>query len=147
VSAILEQLELNQTFFIQLAIFAVLFFVLKRAFFKPFLDLLEMRHKKTVEDREAAERLMSQAENKLEDYKNRLAAERAVARKNIDEMLMAARKEEAALLAEAREEARKITQEAADSAAAQGQNLSKQLELEVESMARAVSEKLLSRKV
>ncbi len=146
-SAILEQLELNQTFFIQLAVIAVLFVVLKRVYFKPFLSLIEMRHKKTVEDREAAERLMEQAQARLDEYKKRLSDERSQARKDFEDILNQAQKEEAAILSHAREEARKITQAAADSATEQSEMLRKQLELEVESMARAVSEKLLSRKV
>lgn len=147
VSAILEQLELNQTFFIELIIFAVFFAVLKQVYFKPFLNLIEMRHKRTVADREAAERLMGQAQLRLEEYKKQLAQERLSARKDFEEILNQAKKEEAVIIASAREEARKITQAAADSAAEQSELLKKQLELEVESMARAISEKLLSRKV
>ena len=143
-SAILEQLGLDQTFFYQLAIFAVLFLILGQFYFKPFLALFEARHKKTVEDREAAERLMSQAEARLEEYKKRLAAERAAARKDVEDILNLAKKEEAALLAHAREEAKKITQEAADSVAAQGQALRKQLEVDVEGMAQSIYENLLS---
>lgn len=146
-SAILEQLELNRTFFIELVIFAVFFAVLKQVYFKPFLSLIEMRHKRTVADREAAERLMEQAKARLEEYKKRLADERVGARKDFEDILNQAKKEETVILSHARDEARKITQAAVDSAAEQGEMLRKQLELEVESMARAVSEKLLSRKV
>jgi F-type H+-transporting ATPase subunit b len=147
VSAILEQLGLDQTFFIQLVIFALLFFLLSRVYFKPFLGLLEARHKKTVDDREAAERLMMQAQQRFEDYKKRLSDERAAARKDFDSVIDQAKKEEAALLAHAREEARKITHEVADSVSRQRDQLRKQLEMDVESMARSISEKLLSRKV
>lgn len=146
-SAILEQLELNQTFFIELVIFAVFFTVIKHVYFKPFLNLIEMRHKKTVADREAAERMMAQAQLRLEEYKNQLVQERQNARKHFEEILNQAKKEEAKILSQAREEARKITQAAADSVTEQSETLKKQLELEVESMAQAISEKLLSRKV
>lgn len=146
-TAILEQLGLDQTFFAQLIIFAVLFFFLSRVYFKPFQALFEMRHKKTVEDREAAERLMVQAQKLFDDYKNRLAEERSVARKEFEETLDQAKKEESKLLAHAREEAKKITQEAADSVAAQSEKLRKQLETDVEGIAQSISERLLSRKV
>ncbi len=146
-SAILEQLEINNTFFIQLGIFAVLFFILSAVYFKPFLRLFEMRHQKTVADREAAERLMQQADAKFDEYKTRLAQERLAARKEFEAALSEAKKEEAAVLAKAREEAKKITQEAMESVAIQRGKLKAELEADVEGMARTISEKLLSRKV
>lgn len=146
-SAILEQLEINNTFFIQLAIFAVLFFILSAVYFKPFMRLFEARHQKTVADREAAERLMVQADAKFEEYKTRLAHERQAARKDFESALNEAKKEEASILAHAREEAKKITHEAAESVANQRNKLKAELEADVEGMARAISEKLLSRKV
>src|SRR5262249_22730688 len=141
VSAILEQLGLDQTFFIQFGIFAVFFFIVGNIYFKPFLRLFEMRHKKTVEDREAAEKLMQQAEGKLEEYKRRLQDERAAARKEFEAVLNQAKKEEAALIAHAREEAKKITQEAAESVVKQRDQLRQQLEKDVDALAHSISEK------
>lgn len=146
-SAILEQLGLDKTFFYQLAIFAVFFILLGQVYFKPFLKLFELRHKKTVEDKEAAERMMAQAQSKLDEYNRRLSEVRQSTRKDIEDILTQARKEESALLAHAREEAKKITQEAAESVAAQGDKLRKDLEIDVEGMANTISERLLSRKV
>lgn len=146
-SAILEQLEINNTFFIQLAIFAVLFFILSAVYFRPFLRLFEARHQKTVADREAAERLMIQADAKFEEYRTRLAHERQSARKDYEAVLADAKKEESAILAHAREEAKKITQEAAESVNAQREKLKADLQADIEGMARTISEKLLSRKV
>ena len=146
-SAILEQLELNQTFFIQLVLFAVLFLLLKPLYFKPFLKLFEARHKSTVADQEAAEKLMADAQAKLDEYKRKLSEERAAARKEFDALIDQAKKEEAAFLQHAREEAKKITQAAAESASQQHEELKKKLDIEVESLAHAISEKLLLRKV
>lgn len=146
-NAILEQLGLDSTFFYQLAIFTVLFFLISKVYFKPFLKLIETRHKKTVEDREAAERLMEQAQARFDEYQRRLTEERAAARKEFEEVLNQAKKEENALLSHAREEAKKITQEAAESAAAQRDKLRRELEVDVESIAHNISERLLSRKV
>lgn len=146
-SAILEQLELNSTFFTQLAIFAVLFFILSRVYFRPFLSLFESRHQKTVADREAAERLVVQADAKFAEYKAQLTQERQAARKEYDTVISEAKKQEATILAHAREEAKKITQEAAASVAGQRGKLKAELEADIEAMARTISDKLLSRKV
>jgi len=103
--------------------------------------------KKTVEDKEAAERLMSQASNKFEEYKKLLAEERLAAKKEIEQALTEAAHQESQLLAHAREEAKKITQEAVDSINQQKAQLKNQLENDVEAIAQTISERLLSRKV
>lgn len=144
--AILQQLGIDQSFFAQFAIFAVLFFVVTNVFFRPFLQLFEYRDRRTVQDREAAEKLMAQAEAKFEDYKKRLSEERADARKSLDAVLADAKKEENAILSNARNEAKKITQEAADSVAKQREQLGKQLQSDVDSLAKSISENLLARK-
>ncbi len=146
-SAILEQLGIDSTFFAELVIFFVVFTILSRFYFRPFLQLFEARHKKTVQDREAAEKMMIDAQQKLEEYKQRLSAERAGAKRHYDTILEQAKKEETEILARAREEAKKVTQEAADSVAAQREKLKAQLQSDVESLAQTISEKLLSRKV
>ncbi len=134
-SAVIQQLGLDQTFFYQFIIFWVVFLLLAHIFFRPFLRLFEARHKRTVEDREAAEKLYAQAEAKFEEYKKHDAA------------VAQAKKEEAAVLHAAREEAKKITHEAADSIAKQREQLKKSLEGEVDQLARTISERLVSRKV
>ena len=143
---ILEQLELNQTFFIQLALFAVVFLILSQVYFKPFLKLFDIRHQKTVRDREMADKLMADAKEKLESYRKRMADERSAAKKEYETVLAEAKKHEAEFLAKAREEAKKITQEAVDAISKQRGALKAQLEKDVEAFASTISEKLLSRK-
>jgi F-type H+-transporting ATPase subunit b len=147
VAAIIDQLGLDHTFLYQLAIFAGLFFLLSKIYFKPFMNLFEIRHKRTIEDREAAEKLLAEADAKYEQYKLKLAEERAAAKKEYEAVVTLARKEENALLIHAREEAKKIHQEANDAIHKQREQLKKQLEADVETLANGISERLLSRKV
>lgn len=145
--ALLKQLELDSTFFVEFLIIAALFFVLSHFFFKPFLKLFEARHKRTVEDREAAEKLLSQANAKFEEYKRLLTEERIAAKKSLEQALNEAKKQESELMAQAHEEAKKMTQDAVDSVNRQRDQLKKQLEADVENIAQNISERLLSRKV
>ena len=145
-SGILDQLGLDRTFFYQFATFAVLFFLLGNIYFKSFLKLFEARRKRTVEDREAAEKLMAQAQTKFDDYKRRLAEERAGTKQEFERLLADARKEEAAILSHARGEAKKITQDAVESVQQQRELIKKQLDADVETLAKSISEKLLLRK-
>jgi F-type H+-transporting ATPase subunit b len=146
VNDILKQLELNQTFFIQLVIFGVVFFILSHVFFRPFMKLFAARHQKTVRDREAADRLMAAAQERLETYKKRLAEERSSSKKAYEAILNQAKRDEAEVLAKIREDAKKITQEAVDSVSKQRDALRQQLEKDVEAFANTISNKLLSSK-
>ncbi len=146
-NALLDQLELNNSFFIELGIIAVLFVVLSNLFFRPFLKLFEMRNKRTVEDKKAAEILMAQASAKLDEYKRLLEEEKRLAKKEYEIVLTEARKQEAEILAQAREQAKKMTQDAVDSVNRQRENLRKQLDLDVEEVVQNISERLLSRKI
>jgi F-type H+-transporting ATPase subunit b len=146
VDELLNQLGLDNTFFIELAIIAALFFALSHLYFRPFLKLFEARHKKTVEDREAASRLLGQAHSKLEEYKRLLAEERLLNKRALDAALAEAKKKEYEFLAEARNESKKITQEASDSVNQQRENLKKQLQSDVDAIAKSISDRLLSRK-
>jgi len=146
-SAILEQLGLDGSFFIQIAIFAVLFFVLTRVYFRPFMRLFELRHQRTVADRQSAEKLLSEADLKFEEYKKVIAQERAAARKDFEAVIQSARAEEAVIIGHAREEAKKITQTTAESMSGQKDELKRQLQGDVDVMAKVIAEKLLSRKV
>jgi F-type H+-transporting ATPase subunit b len=145
VKDILEQLELNRTFFVEIAIFGFVLFALDRIYFRPFLKLFQERHEKTVRSREAAEKLMAEANEKLESYRKRLAEERVAARKEYEIVIEEGKKQEALAMARAREEAKKITQEAADSVSKQRDALRAQLETDVEAFAEAISQKLLSK--
>ena len=146
-SEILIQLGLDQTLFIQLGIYILVFALLSQIFFKPFLRLIETRHKKTVQDRESAERILSQAEQKLNDYTQRLSLARIEAKAAYEAVIDQAKKEEAEILSQARNEAKTITQDAIKDMDQQAARLRKELETEVDAMARAVTEKLLLRKV
>ena len=146
-SEILNQLGLDKTLFIQLGIYALVFAALSQIFFKPFLRLIEIRNKKTIQDRESAERILSQAQEKLTDYTRQLTAARLEAKAAYDTVIEQAKKEEAEVLSQARNEAKTITQDALRDMDQQASKLRKDLETEVDTMARAVTEKLLLRKV
>lgn len=145
-SAILDQLGVNYTFFIHVGIVFALFLVLSAIYFKPFMRLFHERHRKTVEDREAAQKMISEAEAKFDEYRKRIQEERVAARADLEKVLQEARREESRILAGAREEAKKVTQEAAESISKQRTELKKQLEADVESLAKTISDLLLSKR-
>ncbi len=142
---ILQQLGLDHTFFIQFAIFFFVFLVIPNLFFKPFQALIERRHDRTVADKEKAQQLVVQADQKFDEYKTKLAQERVRARAEYEKVIAQVKAEEASILSEARAEAKKITQAAADNIQEQSVQLRRALEADVESMALQISDTLLKR--
>ncbi len=144
-SGIIQQLGLDQTFFYQFGLVVITFLLVSQLYFKPFLKLHGARHKRLVEDKEAAESLMTQADAKFEEYKRVLSQERLAARKAFEDVIVDAKKHEHEILSAARAEAKRITQEALDAATKQKEEMQKQLESEVEGIAQKISDKLMVR--
>lgn len=142
---IFRQLGIDSSFFVQLGVFIATLMLLSRIFFNPFLRLIENRYKRTTQDREAAQKLMQQAENKLQEYQRLMGEARAEAQKNFEQVLKDARQHETQALHQAREEAKKITQEAAQEAAQEAEKIREKLRADVKTLATELSEKLLLR--
>ena len=140
---IAHQLGLDHTYFVQLGLFAAVFFVLSRVYFRPFLRLFESRHKRTVEDREAAERIIADANGRFAEYEQLLAGARMAAKQEYESVLAKAKLQEAEILGAARKEARRITQDAAADIEKQRDLLRKELEKDVETLAASISQRLL----
>ena len=144
-AAILTQLGLDQTFFIQFAIFTAIFIIVPNVFFRPFQKLIEARHEKTVADRERAEELVKQANAKLEEFKSRMSEERSRARAEYERVLAEVKSEEAKIIGSAREEAKKITQAAMESIQSQSTQLKRSLEADAEGLALQIADMLTKR--
>ena len=144
-SDILHQLGVDHTFFIEFAIFIVLFNLIPALFFKPFLKLFQERHQKTVKDKLKAESLSQKSSEKMDEYKNRLAGEKQKIRNAYEAVISQAKNEENTLLNQARSQARKITQETTEQLNQQSSSLKKTLANDVESLASQISETLMKR--
>lgn len=136
--------KLNATLFVELGLFIFLFIVLSKIFFKPFQELFEIRYKKTIEDKAAAESMVTTAETKLNEYQARLKSAREKARQHIEEIVQTAQKKEAELFSSARSEAKKVTQETMTMVQKEKEMLSAQLKTEVETSAKQIAERLLA---
>ncbi|MBS1963389.1 MAG: ATP synthase F0 subunit B [Bdellovibrionales bacterium] len=142
---IFAQLGIDQTFYMQFAIFVALFLVLPPLFFKPFQKLIEARHQKTVADRERAEELVKQANAKLDEFRTRMTEERARARAEHERVISEVKAEEAKIVGVAREEAKKITQMSLENIQNQSAQLKRALEADVEGLALQISDMLTKR--
>lgn len=144
-SEIISQLGLDQTFFTQFILIAILYAFLTAVYFKPFQKLLEKRHKKTVADRAEAERVLAELKEKLAEYESQMALAQKKARSRMDEILSEAKKKEAEILSAARNDAKNTTQAAITALSQEKEKIRKSLEVEVESIAAQATSKLLLR--
>ncbi len=140
---ILLKLGINYTYFIQLGVFIVLFLLLRSIYFRPFQRLFEARHKKTVEDRRAAEALLTQAESRFKEYEAKLKEARDRANREYEQIVSEGKKKEAELFARAREEVKNINQESAAEATKAREKIRRDLETDAEQISAMIAEKLL----
>lgn len=98
-------------FVIQIALFLVLWFVLKRWLFDPTLRVLEARRQRTSGQLAEAERLREETVRMRNEYEARLQQARVAARDEVARIREEAEAEEARLLEAARAEAAAVVQE------------------------------------
>ncbi len=103
---VLSQLGIDNTLWYQLAIFIIFFVVVRFLFFKPFLELILMRKTKTTGVEGEASTLVKQAEDKEEEYRQKLYAARVQARRIRDEILQESKDKASVTLALARKAAK-----------------------------------------
>ncbi len=140
---ILHQLDINSTVFIQVGIFFVVYMFVSSVFLKPYLQLFQVRRQRTVEDRKAAQKLMADAQAKLEEYQRQLGQARDKTRQDFDQTMKEVRKSEALILFKAREEVKNLMQKAAVDAEKQKAAVVAQVALQLDGMASQVSDRLL----
>jgi F0F1-type ATP synthase membrane subunit b/b' len=145
-SSLLEQLGVNSTFFIQLAIVVFFLTAMRVIFFKPFQALFDARHEALVEDAKAAESMVLQANEKLAEYQRLLGEARKSAQQEVAAQLARAKDEENRILQSARDEVKKIFQEATSQVESQKTKIRQELDGSVDSLATQVVQTLLSGK-
>ena len=102
VGDILTQMGIDDTVWIQLVVFSILFIVLRFLFFGPFLRLIELRESATLGEEAEANELNRKAEEQETGYKEKLSQVRQTARSAHDDLIAAKKTEASGTVAEAR---------------------------------------------
>ncbi len=145
-SQILEQLEVNQTFLIQFALFAVFFFTLSAIYLKPFQKIIEKRNQALKNDVEGAAELLKSVELKLQEYEKTLSQIRVDAKNQHDQALLAARAQEDAALLKHKEELKKEYLKVLGQFQDDKLKVESELKTQVAAMADAITQKVLAGK-
>ena len=145
-SEILEQLEVNQTFFVQFGLFTVFFFILSFIYLTPFQKLIEKRNQKLKSDLDSASELLKTVETKLQEYQLSLNQTRAEAKKNHDDAVASAKAREESALQKHREELKKEYLKAVEQFTADKAKVEAELKSQISGMADSVVQKIVAGK-
>ncbi len=143
-SQILEQLEINQTFFIQFILFGVFFFVLSELYLKPFQRLIEKRQQKLTDDLQGSAELLKSVESKLAEYEKALAHARAEAAKSYETALAEIRAREEAEISKVKDQVKKEYLEANKALQAERSKVEAELKAQVEALSDSMVNKVLA---
>lgn len=140
-------LDIDGTAFIQFGIFVVLALVSTQLLFKPYLKMREQRDAGMEGAREEAENLSAQADAKLVDYEEKLAAARARAQQERRKIRGEASEHLAAITAKARAGAQEAISAAHNKVTSESETARAELMPKVDALAGDIVSQLLGRKV
>lgn len=140
---ILRQLGVNETLFIQLATFIVVFLILRALVFKPYFDAYEKRKGATEGNTEAAEKLAKDA-TELEASFQKKARELATSVKaQFEKARLEAQVEADKILSESRENTHRILEKARLHVQEEAARTREQLSRETPELGAAIADRLL----
>jgi F-type H+-transporting ATPase subunit b len=145
-SEILEQLEVNHTFLIQFALFAVFFFIISGVYLKPFQKIIEKRNKSLKSDVEGASELLKSVELKLNEYEKALIQIKSEAKLSHDQALAQARAQEEAALNKHKEELKKEYLKVLEGFQDEKLKVESELKLQVSTISESIAQKVLAGK-
>jgi F-type H+-transporting ATPase subunit b len=140
-------IALDSTVFIQIASFLVLWFLLNKILFKPFLGLLEERERKTEGVKAESASLTEEGERLRAEYEGKISHANDEGRAVKESILQEARQQRERLLGQAREEAAGLLERVRQEVQTE---LRKERELagrEAEAVAQEMASKILGRRV
>jgi F-type H+-transporting ATPase subunit b len=140
-------IALDYTVVIQVVSFLLLWFLLAKLLFRPFLGLLEERERRTEGVKAETASLMEEGERLRLEYESKITRVRDEARALKETILHEAFEARDRLLAQAREEAARLLERARQEVQRQMQQERELAAREAEAIARQMTEKILRRSV
>lgn len=139
-------IDLDGTFFLQLAIFLAVFGMLNVLVFRPMLALMEARETATDGAKSAARDLEAEAASKLHDFETQMTAAKAEMAAERDRMRKDGQSLERELISSARKETDALLSGAAETMSTESTKIRAELKGTVPVLAGQIAEKLLGRK-
>jgi F-type H+-transporting ATPase subunit b len=143
---ILEQLEINRTFFYQFILFGVFFVIISSIYLKPFQKFLAKRNQRLQGDVQSAAELLRTVESRLSDYERALAQSRAEAQKYYEAALSEVRAKEDVQIASIKDELKKDFLKASGQLQDEKLKIESELKLQINQISDSVVQKMIAGK-
>ncbi|MDH3443463.1 MAG: ATP synthase F0 subunit B [Deltaproteobacteria bacterium] len=140
-------ISLDISILYQMVLFLVLWLILKKIFFRPYLELLEEREQKTSGARHDSEDLEQEGARLKSEYEERIARARGAGTAAKEAIVQEARKEREGLLQQARAEAARVLDSARRDVQVQLERERELAATEVAGLAQDMVGKVLGRRV
>jgi F-type H+-transporting ATPase subunit b len=141
---ILEQLEINKTFFYQFALFGAFFFVLREIYLKPFQRLIEKRNQKLKDDVESSAELLKTIETRVAQYEKAITETRIEAAKTFESNIAQVRAREDATINALKEEIKKDYLKAVHELQEEKLKVESELKLQLGAVSDSLAQKILA---
>lgn len=138
-------IELDTTLVLELAIFTVVFFLLRAWVFRPMVALFEAREVATEGAREEAKRMDRDAKEKAQQFDEEMRKIRQTAQEERDRLRQEGVKRERSILDQVRHETQATLADAERRIKLEGRDVRADLDREVPTLAKAIVERLLGR--
>jgi F-type H+-transporting ATPase subunit b len=143
--AILEQLGINQTAYVQFFIFLIAYITLSQVVFKPYMSAYEERERRTKGGEDLAQELIQQSVELKHQYEQKARQVNGEIKTIYDSFREQAAKEYNEILARARAESQKLIEEARLKVGGEVLEAAKKLKEETPIVASAITHKLLAK--
>jgi F0F1-type ATP synthase membrane subunit b/b' len=143
-SQFLEQLEINNTFLYQFALFGVFFFILSQVYLKPFQRLIEKRNHKLNDDVQSSAELLKNIDSKMVEFEKAISQTRAEAAKSYESALTDVRAREDAVIAQVKDELKKEHMKAVNHLQEEKLKVESELKLQLNQISDSVVQKILA---
>ena len=141
---ILEQLEINKTFFYQFALFGAFFLVLREVYLKPFQRLIEKRNQKLKDDVESSAELLKSIEAQVALYEKVITETRIEAAKTFEANIAQVRAREDATIGALKEEIKKDYLKAVHELQEEKLKVESELKLQLGAVSDSLAQKILA---
>lgn len=139
--------DVNWTFLAQIALFVVLFLVLKPLLFDPLLKLFEEREKRIEGAKNEARDMYKEADAKIAKYEEELALVKRAAGEERDKLRAEGQRQEQAILAKVRAETNALLDEGRKKIDGDAAALRTELDAAAQILAREMASSVLGREV
>ena len=140
-------LSINYSFFVQLAIFLALVFVLKKFIFNPLMNLWDERDQLIAGNKEKSEELSAKVDRLIVDYQGKIMAKKKQMQEETDKNRKLAAREQEDLVAKLHTQSNEMIAELREKIASEFKDARARIQSDARLMGERIAEKILGSSV